>query len=558
MKKLLLFLLLAIPFFAYSQSATIPIDENYYEFLDRMEIKSGHFLSDVHTAQKPYLRDYVVKSLSNFDTIDPPIKYTRVDRNNMAFVDDDNTEWINSDTVLSDYPILDYFYRTKADLYSVKTNDFMLKLNPVISFAEGKQVKPDENMFINTRGVDARGWVAKKIGFYLFIGENQTRYPSYVQAYQQKVGSVPGDGYYKAFHGDGVDYLTTHGYIDFKAAKFITVTFGRDKNFIGDGYRSLFLSDFSEDYLFLKLNTQVWKFNYTNIFADLTADFLRGPDRLLAQKYAAFHHLSLNVTRFLNVGLFESVIFNRTNGYDINYLNPIIFYRAIEQGLGSPDNAFIGGDFKVNFLRHFSVYSQLLIDDYNAAETKLIKGYWGDKYGVQIGVKYVDAFTIRNLDLQIENNIVVPYTYTHNDTANYANYNQPLADPFGANFNEKILIVRYQPIKNLFLSAKIFKVLYGQDTIGSKTSNWGSNINFITTDATVESVGGNFVGQGIRSHLTIIDLVASYMIRHNVFIDLEYLIRNVNADTPLAGYSSKTTVYSIGIRMNIAKKTYDY
>jgi hypothetical protein len=68
------------------------------------------------------------------------------------------------------------------------------------------------------------------------------------------------------------------------------------------------------------------------------------------------HHLSMNVTRWLNIGLFEGVVFGRTNRFDFQYLNPIIFYRHIEGTLGSPDNAVAGLDFKANVAKRFQFY----------------------------------------------------------------------------------------------------------------------------------------------------------------------------------------------------------
>ena len=57
------------------------------------------------------------------------------------------------------------------------------------------------------------------------------------------------------------------------------------------------------------------------------------------------------------------------------------------------------------------------------------------------GIKYINAFNLRNFDLQLETNIVRPYTYQHNDSIdNYSHYNQPLAHPLGANFAEVIAI----------------------------------------------------------------------------------------------------------------------
>ena len=102
---------------------------------------------------------------------------------------------------------------------------------------------------------------------------------------------------------------------------------------------SLFLDDFGNNYLFLKLNTKIWKLNYQNLFMELMPQFRKDKgDVLLDRKYAAMHHLSMNVTKWLNVGLFEGIVFGRTNHFDFQYLNPIIFLRHIEGTVGSPDN----------------------------------------------------------------------------------------------------------------------------------------------------------------------------------------------------------------------------
>ncbi len=53
-----------------------------------------------------------------------------------------------------------------------------------------------------------------------------------------------------------------------------------------------------------------------------------GKDTLLDRKYSAMHHLSLNVTKNLNIGLFEGVIFGRKNHFDFQYLNPNYFLQA--------------------------------------------------------------------------------------------------------------------------------------------------------------------------------------------------------------------------------------
>ncbi len=94
----------------------------------------------------------------------------------------------------------------------------------------------------------------------------------------------------------------------------------------------MFLSDFGNNNLFLRLNTRIWKFNYQNLFMELTNAYQSNPgDDLLGKKYAAMHHLDINLTKWLNVGVFEGVVFGRTNRFELGYLVPVIFYRSVER-----------------------------------------------------------------------------------------------------------------------------------------------------------------------------------------------------------------------------------
>jgi hypothetical protein len=188
-------------------------------------------------------------------------------------------------------------------------------------------------------------------------------------------------------------------------------------------------------------------------------------------KYFAFHHLSINIGKKLNIGVFESVVFSDSSSFEWSYLNPIIFYRAIEQQFGSSDNVILGADFKWNAFKGFSVYGQFVLDEFVLDNIKEGNGWWANKFAIQAGLKYYDAFGVSNLDLQAETNIVRPYTYSHNPivTANngipygsYTNYMQPIAHPLGANFNEVIGILRYQPLPRLNVTGKIIMATIGQ------------------------------------------------------------------------------------------------
>jgi hypothetical protein len=130
-----------------------------------------------------------------------------------------------------------------------------------------------------------------------------------------------------------------------------------------------------------------------------------GGDKLIGKKYAAFHHLDVAVTKWLNIGLFEGIIFGRENHFEFGYLNPVIFYRSIELQNGSYDNSVIGLDVKANLAHRFQVYGQLLFDEFKLSEVKAGNGWWGNKYAFQLGVKYIDAFALKPLNAIETNNV---------------------------------------------------------------------------------------------------------------------------------------------------------
>ena len=137
--------------------------------------------------------------------------------------------------------------------------------------------------------------------------------PTYVDEFVQKFDGLPGQGFLKSVKDtsgtripNSNDFFTARGHVNFHATKHIDIQAGHDRVFIGNGYRSLIFSDFAPNYLFLKLNTQIWKFKYTNLFTEMNAEprGFSGGDRVLEKKYVVFHHLGLNVTKWLNMGVF--------------------------------------------------------------------------------------------------------------------------------------------------------------------------------------------------------------------------------------------------------------
>lgn len=526
-----------------AQNTYLPLNSYSYHLIDRSNILRTDS-SGLHTSVKPFNRKEVFHSAYTLDNDKRAIA-------NSEYLFADNSEF--SDDAHSDTGrLLHIFYRDPDALYSVFKKDFFLKLNPVIHTEFGFSTDTSELKFINSRGVELRGGIDDKVGFYFYATDNQARFPAYIQNRTALQNSVlNGEGTTKVFKGNGVDYLSARGYIDIQFTKHIGAQFGQDKIFIGDGMRSLIWSENSKDFLFLKLNTHVWKIHYQNIFAQL-ANYNSGYiyDSLIEKKYAAMHHLSVNITEKLNVGLFESVVFDRqdasgnTTGFDFSYLNPIIFYRAVENSLGSPDNVLLGANWKWNFLQRFSFYGQLVLDELLVGEFIKATGWWGNKNALQLGVKYIDAFSVEFLDLQYEFNSVRPYTYAFEDNGgSYTHYLQSIAHPLGANFSEHIFNVWYQISPKIVLQNTLMSAVYGTDTAGS---NWGGNI-FLNYD-THEQEYNNFIGQGVKNNLLLNDLVLSWQMWHNIFLDGRCMYRKNTA--VLSQLNADELYFGIGVRIN--------
>lgn len=564
MRKILLtpaFILVAATLFA--QGTFIPLGNDAYGFMDRIDIKYGKIIPVEHTSEKPYLRGEVARVaetllLSN-------LRFNKVQQFELQYLADENAEWLDSLHSRTKKPLWK-LYREPASFAHVSSKKkglFDLRFNPMIGATVGGESEANGRfIFSRTLGLEVRGNIKQVFSFYFNATGNSERPPYYVtdKVLKGKYRYVPGMAYWKDYTSkifkftDGIDYFDARGYFNINVLKYLNLSFGRDKFFIGDGQRSLFLSDYSAPFLFLRFNMHIWRFNYDNIFAQLNAQYVRGADQLLPRKYMAVHHLSMQVTHWLNIGLMELVIFSRPDHFEFQYLNPIIFYRAVEHSLGSPDNVMIGGDFKANIMAHGSLYGQLLFDEFNFKHFFSRDGWWANKWGMQLGFKYVDIAP--NLDGQIEFNYVRPFTYTHDDgSIDYTNYNQPLAHPLGANFYEVLLNLHYHPIPKLSLNARYWVAKVGDDTlINGVMSNYGGDILMSNGGGNlVTNTYGNKVGQGAKGTINYFEFVASYQIWHNIYFDGSILYRSKStvksANNPLSDQS--TFMFTVGARMNI-------
>ncbi|OUJ71675.1 hypothetical protein BXP70_21175 [Hymenobacter crusticola] len=565
-----------------TQGATyVPLDQDVYRLIDRYAIKYGpDTLNDPHTSVRPYSRVSVARLAQRIvHDSTAGASLSAADRFNARYLLRDNWHYTPQDSALgqnqSRRPILKNFYRNQSDLFHVATPDFTLRVNPVLLLQAGKDNELGGLRYVNTRGIQVEGVIDQRLGFYTFLADNQMAVPGYVQRRIDRDRAVPHEGYWKPFKGktDQYDFFSARGYVTYAATKHINVQLGHDRNIIGNGYRSLILSDYSAPYFFLKLNTRIWKLNYQNLFAEMTASGKyteRGvtPDTVFQKKYFALHHLSLDVTPNFNIGVFESEVFSRRKGnFELQYLNPIIFYRAIEQHIGSEDNAILGLDFKWNIKHRAQLYGQLILDEFVLSEIRSGNGWWANKQAVQLGGKLLDVAGISNLDIQGEFSYIRPYTYQHEDRfRNYQHYQQPLAHPMGANLYELLGIISYQPsvLPRLNLVAKGIYTVQGTDYLGANNTllNYGGNVLLPYTVRPTDANGnvleyGFRVGDGNKTRLLHTDFTATYQVRHSVWLDAKLIARHQTSALPTTAKTNEVFA-TLALRWNIAQRLHEF
>lgn len=330
----------------------------------------------------------------------------------------------------------------------VDTGNFYLTIDPVVNLEFGEDIEDKsfnkQRISTNTRGAMIRGNIGQKFSFQTAFYENQSFFPKYLDDYANTNDVIPGQGRFKKFKKTGFDYAYSSAYISYSPSKHFNFQLGNDKHFIGDGYRSLLLSDASTNYPFLKATVLFAKdkLQFTKLHADLTNLERRPkgsvPESLFMRKSMSVHYINWLATKWLNIGLFESTIWQTEDStgtlpFQFLQLNPVLFVNTLSTGFNTNNHSIFGTNTKIKLPFKTVIYNQFVYDG-NVDDSQI---------GFQAGLTF---YAIKNLTLQGEINTVAPSTYTSTDNnyQGYNHYNQPLAHPINNNFNEVIGIINYK------------------------------------------------------------------------------------------------------------------
>lgn len=443
-------------------------------------------------------------------------------------------------------------------LLQTKGQDYELSVDFIPDWVSGYDIAQKKSTYINTRGVQIQGNLGDKVSFYSSFFENQANFQGYVNSYIDSTKVIPGQGHVHTFLKPGYDFSSSVGYVSYTPSKFFNFKFGHDKNFIGDGYRSLLLSDNSFNYPFLRITTNVWRIQYTNIYAQLMDFSTVGFSSFgIPRKYLAAHYLDWNVTKRFTLGLYEAIMatdrtYGQGAGLDVNYWNPIIFFRPVEYSVGSANNALLGLTFRYKVATGVAVYGQFLLDEFSLQYLKANNGWWANKYAGQLGVKAKNIAKVRGFNGLLELNTARPYMYSHYVVAqNYGHYNQSLAHPLQANFYEGQSIFTYS-VQRWALRTQVMYAVYGDDPGNGKSVGHNIYLNYNQR----EKEFGNYITQGNLSKVLYTDIKVSYVVNPllNLRVELGYNFRDFsNNNTSDIGHC-----VSIGLRSSFRNAYYDF
>jgi hypothetical protein len=495
----------------------------------------AYFESSVYSQENchPSIRPFLVSDINSYQSIIGKMKFQAVQK------------WDNR--------------LLNKDLFEIKREKFTINASPFVSYIRKaeRQVKSDAYFDM---GLNLNGTIGKKIAYAAnFFSINEIiseRYKNIVN----NAGIVPHFGKYENRYQDQFTVTGFSGYLSWSPNKTFNFQLGKGKNFLGDGYRSLFLSDNATAYPYFRLSAKIWNLQYINLTMRLNDIDYGSNSKDLKGKYAVVHYLSWNVTKRFNLSVFEAVTWNERDsigfrGFEANYLNPVVFFRPVEFSMGSPDNELLGISGRLRLFRSFHLYGQFFIDEFILRHIKARDEWWGNKFGLQAGFRYFEPLRVKGLMLQAEYNFVRPYTYSHESSMqNYGNYYQPLAHPLGANFDEYIFIARYN-LKRVIVMGKANYSEKGFD----KTNDpfiYGGDIYKPYTSLRLSDATGMKMKQGDLQRFFQAEAKLSVMInpKMNFYAEVALIYRNIKTTTS----ESDQTYINFGVRTNLFNNYFDF
>lgn len=481
---------------AFAQLIYQPYSYQFYQKLNQHIYAPG---ADLHTSIKPYIITDSSSIRPAFDSLMNPSG------------EQPRKSWLQQ--VLF-----------KTHLLEVNNKEYTFYLDFLPDLQVGKEFTGHRSTYLNTRGYQLSGTIGSRFLFYTSGYENQGKFPNYEDAYIKKTGMIPGQAYNKG--SNSTDWSLVTALIAYKLSNAVTLELGNDKTFIGDGYRSLLLSDYAAAYPLLRVRADLGKkVQYMAMAAYMEDQQATQFNAFFnnRRKWAVFHYIDWNISKRASLGFFNALITAEANdqgqshGFDLNYVNPLFFASSLGPANRIADHTLFGFNGKYKVLNQSIIYGQFLYDQGTTTSDGSGKKAW------QLGFRGSDLFKIRKLNYLAEFNNAASNTYTaQTPIVNYTELSEPLAHPYGSNFREWLGLLNYTIQKFDFQG----EFIHAQ------------------------------IGPGLNTSLTYKETTASYLLnpKYNLRIEAGGLLRSEKDNLT----TTRTAMITFGLRSSFRNLYHDF
>lgn len=470
-------IILILLFFAssgYAQIGYIEVNNPIYDFLDRMQ--SLHVIQNYNSFEIPKTRKEITKQLNEIIAVKDKLNSIDTKTLNDFIVE------FNFDLSFSTESYYSLFGDTTNSQFFNQKEKFIYfytdssKFNTFINFvgsgeylySNDNENSTNANASLFTFGGEFRGTINNNFGFYaratngLYFGDKELAYFKSNLRYNYK---------YTSDHDSSNFFDETIGYL---SAEFDHINFkiGRDRVNIGYGFSKIIMDNYFPpmDYLSLQLNYSIFNFSFLHgkLFGETSIDYdsASGNQRVINDKYIAYHRLGLNFSKHLQLGLGETIIYANRN-MDMSYLNPFNFYKSAEHANQDRDNSMLFFDFRNNSFKGLTVFGTILIDDVDFS--KFGTDWYGNKFIYDFGFTYEPFPESFPLTIGMQYLRIDPYVYAHRfDDNNYTSMDIGVGPNIQPNSGSYFFNIKYKPHYRIELEVSYQTINHGANEVDSE------------------------------------------------------------------------------------------
>lgn len=497
-----------------SQVELVETDNTIYDFLQRMQIKKK--IVGYNSANLPVSRSEVAGYLKQL--IEKRNTLSQTDRDQLDYY---NIEFENEvygtvkkqSSLFSDFNFEKIFDDKKQKhLYVYKDSNATFYVDYIGSLSYRKSSGDslgDHSVLLGEGGFGLRGTLYESVGFSLnalnggrLSGDSADFL--FARSTDKRIFANGNTDDFKI--ENFYDYFT--GYLRYQTpSNWLGLSIGRYQVTQGSGFiDKLFLSDNSVPFDFGKIDLKYKALSYSFLYGSLRGDSM-GVE--LNSKNIATHRLDVKLSEIIKFGFFESVIITNSS-FSFTFLNPISLLTSAELNKASQgdipniNNTLMGFDFELVPVKSLAFQGSLLVDDLDFSTLFTDSAKVSNKFGMQIGAYWADAFTVPDLNLKLEYTRLDPFVYAHkSNKAQYTHWDLPLGPALPPN-SDQIAAALYYSFGSRVKAGLLFQhqrsgeglVL---DSLGNVVVNYGGNINVGAGESNVvpKFLAGNRVDRDI-------------------------------------------------------------